>query len=380
MGKMDLPQEPSAEGVSEESFLNSSLNFPGWEQAACARAQAHPSLALIKYWGKADSELNIPATPSLALSLNALTTTTKVWILRPAGQSGPSGQFGPSGNTSRRSELNDQVFINAAEQPRKRFEAFFAHLRRELNDSASALSDLNECRFLVRSTSNFPSSAGLASSASGFAALTAAACAASGADISRERMSAIARVGSASAARCFWGGFVRLDEGALNAEPAAPENWWPELRVVILLTDKSKKPLSSRRAMELCRQTSPFYPAWVENSRRIMQKALKAVKNKDLEELGTLMRQSYMQMFSTMFSANPPLIYWNPLSLTLLRRCEEMRAQGIPVWETMDAGPQVKLLCTAESLKAVLQNIKDIPNAEYRVSEAGAALKVNVCE
>lgn len=337
-------------------------------QTGCARARAHPSLALIKYWGKANAEQNIPATPSLAITLGGLSTHTTVRVFQPSGKMTEHSQ--PEGE-------QDYVFIRNVRQPVRRFEPFFSNLRREL------AKERKECpfRFLVESVSDFPESAGLASSSSGFAALTAAACSALNWNISARRMSALARQGSASAARCFWGGFVQLDAGAAWAEPAAPENWWPELRVIAVMTSRSPKSMSSRAAMEHCRETSSYYPEWLRDSGRLMSKALEALQQRSLDTLGPLMRQSYSSMFATMLSANPPVLYWNPLSVEILRLCETLRSAGFSVWETMDAGPQVKIICEENSVPEVIRKLQSLPvQPEYRISSAGGPPRVESCE
>ena len=325
-----------------------------------ARAIAHPSLALIKYWGKADPERNIPATSSLALTLGALNTDTTVEVLPCDGEN----------------HVVDKVIIGAVEQNPSRFEPFFAALRSEAKAGKEAAPG-EPFRLIVHSTSDFPSAAGLASSASGFAALAVAASAALHMQMSREKLSSLARLGSASAARSLWGGFVRLDAGAEAAQPVHDEHWWPELRVIVVQTADGPKAISSRKAMESVRVSSPCYDSWIRDSRQLMERALESLENRDLKSLGALMRLSYMRMFSTMFSADPPIIYWNPESLKVINFCERARAEGLSAWETMDAGPQVKIFCLSEELDIMIEKIQVfLPGLKYRVSEAGGASRI----
>ncbi|MBN1648831.1 MAG: diphosphomevalonate decarboxylase [Spirochaetales bacterium] len=278
-----------------------------------AVAEVSPSLALIKYWGKKNRKKNIPATSSLAFSLNVLKTITEVEV----------------------SERIDTVNLNGENQGPARYQIFFDNIRKQTQAGH---------HFCCTTSNNFPTGAGLASSASGFAALAIACCALAGREFPAAKLSAMARVGSASAARAVFGGVTVLKRGALHAEALEVFGIWKELRIIAVCTDAGPKAVSSREAMERSRLTSPYYRSWLADSEKLFREALRAWYREDLEALGELARESYLRMFATMFSARPPLIYWLPQSLEVIRLCAELRARGLPVWETMDAGPQVKIL------------------------------------
>ena len=174
-----------------------------------------------------------------------------------------------------------------------------------------------------------------------------------GSETSREHLSALARVGSASAARALWGGFSTLEAGADCAGAAFPEDHWPELRLLVAVTSRRRKPLPSRDAMLHVAATSPYYPAWLASAEATFQAALEAVRTRDLKRLGPHMRVSYLRMFGTMFAADPPINYLLPQSLQVLEVLEELRAAGIGAWETMDAGPQVKIACLAADVERI---------------------------
>jgi diphosphomevalonate decarboxylase len=311
---------------------------------------ASPSLALLKYWGKARGGYNLPATPSLALSLGALKTRTLVEA-SPARADEAGADF---------LDL-DEVSVNGARQPRERYALFFEALRRELRASL---------RFRVWSRNDFPGSSGLASSSSGFAALACAAVRAGEAVLGRvgglppTGISRLARIGSVSAARAVFGGFSLLPARARTARALYPERHWPELRVLVALVSREEKPVSSRAAMELGRSSSAFHSSWLRAARSELPGALEALAGRDLESLGLAMRRSYLRMFGSMLACDSPLLYWLPGSLSILRECESLRREGVGVWETMDAGPQVKLLCLAP----------DLPRVTERIRATGAAL------
>lgn len=281
--------------------------------AAGAAAAAHPNLALVKYWGKADAVRNLPATPSLGISLDALRSRVEV-----------------------RLDAGDSIALDGRPVAPARYRPFLDAVRRRCGTRSG---------FRIRARNDFPSAAGLASSSSGFAALASACTAACGARLGDAELSALARVGSASAARAVFGGFAVLPARAEHAQPLAPAAAWPELRVVIAVVTAAAKPVGSREAMERVRRTSPAYEGWVRDSPRLYREAVAAVRDRDLTRLGGAMRKSYCRMFATMLAADPPIRYWLPETLALLAAVEELRARGVAAWETMDAGPQVKVLC-----------------------------------
>lgn len=288
-----------------------------------ASAVAHPNLALVKYWGKADVRRNVPATPSLGISLAALHSRVQV----------------------RLDQARDSVELDGRRVDPVRYRAFLDEVRGRCGTRSG---------FRIRARNDFPSAAGLASSSSGFAALAAACSGACGVDLDDMELSALARVGSASAARAVFGGFVTLPAGRETASPLAPADAWPALRVVVAVVSSAAKPIGSREAMERVRLTSPAYDGWVRDSPRLYEEAAVAVRERDLARLGSAMRKSSYRMFATMLAADPPIRYWIPETLMLLAAVEELRAQGVAAWETMDAGPQVKVLCTEGDAQRVV--------------------------
>jgi len=286
-----------------------------------AAAVAHPNIALVKYWGKRDRNLNLPAVPSLSLTLDGWETNTSIDI------------------GHERFVLNKKEVVD----PR---------VWRVLD-----LLDPERPDFDVTSKNNFPTAAGLASSSSGFAALAMA-----GGEIFGRRdpaaVSVLARRGSGSACRSIHGGFVewrmgtRADGADSHAIPVASADHW-NVAMVIAIVDPSPKAVGSTEGMERCLATSPLWRAWVEPAENDVAEARAAVLAKDIERLGTIMEQSTFRMFATMHTAKPPLIYWKPGTITLLQAVLELRASGVGAWVTMDAGPQVKVLCERADVRAV---------------------------
>jgi len=196
--------------------------------------------------------------------------------------------------------------------------------------------------------------------------------------LSPTEISRLARIGSISASRAVFGGFSLLPARSKAAKPLFGEDHWPALRVLVALVSLKEKAVSSRDAMERCRSTSIYYSNWVEGSLAELRGALDAVARCDLEALGPAMRRSYLRMFGSMLACDPPLIYWLPQSLALIRECEAMRREGIEVWETMDAGPQVKMLCLADDAPRITDRIRATEAASSIIeSRVGGAPQVD---
>ncbi|MDH3638825.1 MAG: diphosphomevalonate decarboxylase [Gammaproteobacteria bacterium] len=304
-----------------------------------ASAQAQPNVALVKYWGKRDTELNIPAVASLSVTLDALWTRTRVTfdpaldedVLRVGGQSDT-----PSNQVERTTRCLDQLRRLAGIDTR-------AHIDTE---------------------NNFPTGAGLASSASGFAALVTAGAEALGLKLTAAQRSALARQSSGSAARSIFGGFVELDpdSGALNgtATPLlAPEAW--RLEVTIAVTSKQPKALGSTDGMNLTARTSDYYDAWVGTARGDLHAARRAVAERDFDSLARVSERSCLKMHGLMLSADPGLIYWNGVTVECIREIRALRHAGVPVFFTIDAGPQVKAISLPGAAAQVRDALRTVP-------------------
>ncbi len=296
-----------------------------------ATAIARANIALAKYWGKSDDALNLPAVPSVSLTLDPLVTETTVELDGALADDvfELDGELAGAGETKRVRALLDEVRAVAGVPTRAR----------------------------VVSVNRFPTAAGLASSASGFAALAGAASAAFGLDEPLAALSARARRASASAARSVYGGVVELPAGApgddaLAARPIAPAEHW-DLRVIVAITAAGRKPIGSRDAMGESRRSSPYYAAWVEHAHRSAPAIREALLARDFAALAPLVEQSFLAMHAVGMAGIPAVVYWQPGSVAAIRAIQGLRAEGRAVCATMDAGPHVKAVCTVEDAPAV---------------------------
>jgi diphosphomevalonate decarboxylase len=308
-----------------------------------ATAIAHPNIALVKYWGKRDDATNLPATGSLSITLGALTSRTVV-------------EFDPARSA-------DTLILDGREDPAAlgRVTACLEVLRRQAGVRHGAL---------VRSDNDFPTGAGLASSASGSAALAVAAAAALGIDAAAD-LATVARLGSGSAPRSLHGGFVVLrNAGAgVRCEPCLEASAWP-LTTLIAVVSEAPKDVSSRAGMALSRATSPFYAAWVGGHEADLADALAAVRARDFGRLAAVAEHNCLKMHAVMLTTRPPLLYWMPATLACIGVVRALRDRGTPVFFTIDAGPQVKAICPPEAAATVRAALAAVPGV-VRVLQSG---------
>lgn len=274
-------------------------------------AQAHPNIALLKYWGKQTRPGNLPATPSLSITLDTLTTTTRVTDGR-----------------------EDSVALNGAVVKEAKIIQALADWRRDYDIPPLTISSQN----------NFPTAAGLASSASGFAALVTAINAHCALGLTSGKRATLARRASASAARSIHGGFVTLSGPDWRGEPLMSAQAWP-LKVVIAITSTVPKAVSSTDGMAITRRTSPYFDAWVASTESDYPGIREAVLQRDFNQLATLAEANCLRMHALMMSGDPALIYWNASTLRCIQALRSLRETGAKVLFTIDAGPQVKAIC-----------------------------------
>lgn len=315
-------------------------------------AVAHPNIALVKYWGKRDERLVLPFTDSLSLTLDVFPTTTSVRLAPAAG--------------------SDTVVMDGAPargEQLRRVTAFLDLVRERAGRRERAVVD-------TRNT--VPVGAGLASSASGFAALALAAAAVYGLPTEPRALSRLARRGSGSAARSVFGGFVVWHAGPVDArDPDAASYAEPlvdaciDAALVAVVLEAGPKAVSSREAMRRTVATSPRFPEWVAASRADLTRMRAALRAGDLETVGGIAERNAIGMHAAMEAASPPVRYLTDASATALGTVHELRREGVGAWATMDAGPNVKVLCAAADAERVAARMAGVPGARVVVARRG---------
>ena len=295
-----------------------------------AEAFAPANIALCKYWGKRNSELNLPVTSSLSMSLGELGSRCRITLCDGHDRVTLNGTpISP-----------DSPFVVRASQ--------YLDLFRQGTDR----------HYSIETENTVPTAAGFASSASGFAALVLALNQLHGWKLADDKLSILARLGSGSACRSLWHGFVEWHSGTQPdgmdcfAKPIVAD--WPNLRIGLLVLEAGKKPIGSREAMQRTLETSPLYKAWPGKVATDMRLLKKAIELRDFELLGSVAESNAMAMHATMMAAWPTILYWLPESIATMQQVRQCRADGLPVYLTMDAGPNIKLLFEARNQERIL--------------------------
>lgn len=320
-----------------------------------SRVRARANIALIKYWGKANPDLNTPAVGSISITLESLWSETEVeFDLR---------------------FTSDTLVLDGDSRPEQ-----LGRVSRCLDLLRERAGVKTHAR--VISDNNFPTGAGLASSASGFAALSAAAADALQLDLSPRELSIVARRGSGSAARSVFGGYVEMHAGGAAdgrdsfAEPLLAADAWP-LEVVIAITDRGEKAVGSRAGMERSASTSPYYSAWIATSDNDLRAGRDAILEHDFDALAEIAEHSCLKMHAVAMANRPPLVYWNPATLDCMQAVKALRATGLPVFFTVDAGPQLKAICEPSVRDAVVGALRELPGvADVIVSGLGPGVEI----
>ena len=304
-------------------------------------ARANVNVALVKYWGKRDTTLNLPATGSISLTLDGLWVEATCRVVADGA---------------------DTCVIDGAPGPSPDHERVLRFVALVRHEAQMAMP------MQVRTTSGVPTGVGLASSAAAFAALAAAGSRAAGLRLEPPALSALARRGSGSAARSIFGGFVEWRRGERPdgldsiAEPLlGPADW--DLRMVVAVTSSARKAVGSGDGMRRA-AASAFYPAWVAGAEHDLAEARAAIAARDLEALGLVAEHSALKMHAVGMAARPPLLYWRGATIECLHRVWALRAEGTAAFVTIDAGPQVKVLCQPSDAERVAAALRDVAGVE----------------
>ncbi len=319
-----------------------------------ASARAHSNIAFIKYWGNRNHKLRLPANSSLSMNLADLHTTTTVEWSSALTVDSLAINGSPAGET-------------ALVRVRQHLDA----LRRRLN---------TDLRARVDSTNNFPMGAGIASSASAFAALTLAAVTACGTALDERELSTMARLGSGSAARSIPPGFVEWRAGDSHessyAETFADRDRWDLVDVIAIVSRRHKRIGSS--AGHRTADSSVLQPARVESAETRLRAVKIAISERDFERFARTVEEDSNLMHAVMMTSNPPLFYWQPLSLAIMESVRHWReSDALQVCYTLDAGPNVHCICRASDAPAVAAKLRAIsPEIDIVQSRVGGGATV----
>lgn len=311
-----------------------------------ATTTAHPNIAFIKYWGNRDNTLRVPSNGSISMNLAGLYSHTQV-------------TFDPTSQ-------NDRLLLDGIEITGVALARTSALL-----DRVRQLADIHACA-RVESYNNFPTGTGIASSASGFAALTLAASQAAGLDLSEADLSRLARTASGSACRSIPGGFVEWqvghDHSSSYAHSIAPADYW-DLTDCIAIISRDHKPTTSQEGHALA-DTSPLQSARVTGAGDRLRICREAILKRDFEALAEVVELDSNMMHAVMMTSTPVLMYWLPETILVMRTVQEWRQQGAPVCFTIDAGPNVHVLCPTSEAQNVIHRLNRLDGVIQVLSAA----------
>ncbi len=320
-----------------------------------ATASAYPNIAFIKYWGNRDVALRIPLNNSISMNLDHATTTTTV-------------AFDAALN-------NDEIVIGGVAAKDTQRARVIAHL-----DRVRVLAQI-ETRARVQSQNNFPMGAGIASSASAFAALSLAATRAAGLELPERELSILARQGSGSACRSIPGGFVEWLAGTESANSyavsLAPPEFWDLYDVIAIVSTEEKKVGSTDG--HAAAASSHFLAERLNALPARLARVRRALFAHDLAALGPAIEEDAVELHFIAMTSTPPIYYWSPGMVRVIEAARRWRADGLAVYFTLDAGPNVHLICEAKDADQVAARAREISDVQQVIINApgGAARLVD---
>ncbi|MCU0653416.1 MAG: diphosphomevalonate decarboxylase [Candidatus Pacebacteria bacterium] len=304
-----------------------------------ATAKAYSNIAFIKYWGKTDEYLRLPANSSVSMNLDSLYTTTTVEFSRNL--------------------KSDEITLDGTKLDNGPGR-ISTHL-----DRVRALAGI-DTRARVSTQNNFPASTGLASSASGFAALTLAAAKAAELNLSEKELSILARLGSGSACRSIPAGFVEWSKGGSSESSHAvslfgPDHW--NIADAVAVVSRGAKTTGSTAGQKLA-ASSPFFRARLESVGKKIDNIKKYLAEKDFTAFGELLESEALELHAIALTSTPALIYWQPETLALIKLVQQWRNRGLECYFTIDAGPNVHIFTEGKNRDALVAKLKEIDGVE----------------
>jgi diphosphomevalonate decarboxylase len=346
---------PISEARSQSAATTISSHPSRHSSIRAAIATAHANIALIKYWGKKDTLLRLPFTPSISMTVDQLYTTTRFEIL-------------PSAD-------HNFFVLGGEEQSGAAAQRAFDYVR--LLQQRFGVSG----HFRIETVNHVPMSAGLASSSSAFAALAGAFAGAYGLHVSRAELSRMARLGSGSACRSIYGGLSEWLPGTDDHSSyavALDEHPDIDLNLIAVQVDVSPKPISSTQGMARVVATSPYFPVWVQQTRKACAQMREAIQRKDFSAIGQIAQQNALDMHALNLTARPGFTYFQPDTIRAMRVVDDLRASGVECYYTMDAGSNLKVLVQSGDVSAVMHRLShDLPHAMLTRAGFGPGISVS---
>lgn len=293
------------------------------------RVKSYANIAIIKYWGKEDAKLMIPSTSSISLTLENMFTETSLSILPIDAKS-------------------DEFYINGVRQNEFEHQKMSKVLDRFRQDKTEYVK--------IETQNNMPTAAGLSSSSSGLSALIKACNEFYQLGLSDYELAQTAKFASGSSSRSFFGPLAAWDKKTGEIYKVETNL---KLAMIMIVITADKKPISSRDGMKHAAKTSPYFPEWISQSEKDYEDMLVYLRDNNFDAVGYLTEQNALNMHKTNQTAIPAFDYLTDESYQAIDKVKQLRKEGLKCYFTMDAGPNVKVLCLEENLDIIANKLSE---------------------
>ena len=305
------------------------------------KVKSYANIAIVKYWGKKDAKKMIPATSSISLTLNDMFTETEMEFISDEDIKISVEKEMKNGDYKDKfSNMTDLFYLNGELQDSVHTE--------KISKVVDLFRENRSQKVKISTTNNMPTAAGLSSSSSGLSAVIKACNELFGKNYTQSELAQISKFGSGSSSRSFFGPVAAWDKDTGEIYEVKTDL---KLAMIVLVLNENKKEISSRNGMELCAKTSTYFDEWVKQSEIDFVNMKKYLAENDLEKVGILTEENALRMHKTTETANPPFSYFNEKTYEAMDFVKNLRNNGEKCYFTMDAGPNVKVLCLEDDLE-----------------------------
>ena len=317
------------------------------------KVKSYANIAIVKYWGKKDAKKMIPATSSISLTLNDMFTETEMEFISDEDIKISVEKEMKNGDYKDKfSNMTDLFYLNGELQDSVHTE--------KISKVVDLFRENRSQKVKISTTNNMPTAAGLSSSSSGLSAVIKACNELFGKNYTQSELAQISKFGSGSSSRSFFGPIAAWDKDTGEIYEVRTDL---KLAMIVLVLNENKKKISSRNGMELCAKTSTYFDEWVKQSEIDFINMKKYLAENDFEKVGTLTEENALRMHKTTETANPPFSYFNEKTYEAMDFVKNLRNNGEKCYFTMDAGPNVKVLCLEEDL----EKLAEIFGQKYKI-------------
>ena len=305
------------------------------------KVKSYANIAIVKYWGKKDAKKMIPATSSISLTLNDMFTETEMEFISDEDIKISVEKEMKNGDYKDKfSNMADLFYLNGELQDSVHTE--------KISKVVDLFRENRSQKVKISTTNNMPTAAGLSSSSSGLSAVIKACNELFGKNYTQSELAQISKFGSGSSSRSFFGPIAAWDKDTGEIYEVRTDL---KLAMIVLVLNENKKEISSRNGMELCAKTSTYFDEWVKQSEIDFVNMKKYLAENNFEKVGILTEENALRMHKTTETANPPFTYFNEKTYEAMDFVKNLRNNGEKCYFTMDAGPNVKVLCLEEDLE-----------------------------